>query len=81
MIRLSACSSPNRIGLENIHWALQRINLHSDATILLPTDGPYETVKQRYLERFPQSRMMFGFGDHKPEKAANTSPTSSSPFL
>jgi len=43
--------------------ALQRLNLQGDATILLPTDGLYETVKQRYLEKFPQSQMMFGFGD------------------
>ena len=43
--------------------ALQRINLQGTASILPPSDGSYESVKQRYLAKFPQSQMMFGFGD------------------
>lgn len=43
--------------------ALQRINLQGEAAILPPTDGAYEMVKHRYLAQFPQSRMIFGFGD------------------
>jgi putative heme iron utilization protein len=43
--------------------ALQRINLQGQAAILAPTHASYETVKQRYLDKFPQSQMMFGFGD------------------
>lgn len=54
-------AEPDRPGKNPL--ALQRINLQGNATMLLPTDGSYETVKQRYLEKFPQSQMMFGFGD------------------
>lgn len=43
--------------------ALQRLNLQGDALILSPTDVSYESVKQRYVAKFPQSQMMFGFGD------------------
>jgi putative heme iron utilization protein len=43
--------------------ALQRMNLQGEAAILPPTDPAYEGVKQRYQEKFPQSKMMFGFGD------------------
>ncbi len=43
--------------------ALQRINLQGTATVLPPTDVSYTVVKERYLARFPQSQMMFGFGD------------------
>jgi putative heme iron utilization protein len=43
--------------------ALQRINLQGDAVMLSPTDASYDNVKQRYLVKFPQSQMMFGFGD------------------
>lgn len=43
--------------------ALQRINLQGTASILSPTDLAYEPVKQRYLAKFPQSHMMFSFGD------------------
>ncbi|MGZ8382742.1 MAG: HugZ family pyridoxamine 5'-phosphate oxidase [Nitrospira sp.] len=43
--------------------ALQRINLQGDAVMLSPTDASHESVKQRYLVKFPQSQMMFGFGD------------------
>lgn len=43
--------------------ALQRMNLLGEAAIMSPTDESYETVKHRYLAKFPQSRMLFGFGD------------------
>ena len=43
--------------------ALQRLNLQGTASILSSTDIAYESVKQRYLAKFPQSHMMFGFGD------------------
>ena len=43
--------------------ALQRINLQGDAVMLSPTDAAYEARKQRYLLKFPQSELMFGFGD------------------
>jgi heme iron utilization protein len=42
---------------------LQRLNLQGDAMILPLTDASYDGVRQRYLAKFPQSRMMFGFGD------------------
>lgn len=43
--------------------ALQRMNLLGDAMMLPPTDASYEKVKEHYLAKFPQSEMMFGFGD------------------
>ena len=43
--------------------ALQRINLMGKAAMLPPTEVSYDAVKERYLAKFPQSRMMFGFGD------------------
>ena len=43
--------------------ALQRMNLQGKAAVLAPTDSSYEAVRQRYQEKFPQSKMMFGFGD------------------
>ncbi|MCS6289366.1 MAG: pyridoxamine 5'-phosphate oxidase family protein [Nitrospira sp.] len=43
--------------------ARQRINLQGTASILLPTEMAYESVKQRYLAKFPQSHMMFDFSD------------------
>ena len=43
--------------------ALRRMNLQGEA-VLLPADAPnYAEVKERYLARFPQSAMMFGFAD------------------
>lgn len=54
-------AEPDRSGKNPV--ALQRINLQGTASILNPTDGSYETVKQRYLAKFPQSQMMFGFSD------------------
>ena len=43
--------------------ALQRINLQGHAAIISPAGALYDTIRQRYLEKFPQSTMMFGFGD------------------
>ena len=43
--------------------ALQRVNLQGDAVILPSTDAAYETVKQLYVLKFPQSELMFGFED------------------
>ena len=43
--------------------ALQRVNLQGDAVILPRTDAAYETVRQLYILKFPQSELMFGFGD------------------
>jgi putative heme iron utilization protein len=43
--------------------ALKRMNLQGEG-IILPPDAPhYADAKTRYLARFPQSAMMFGFGD------------------
>ena len=43
--------------------ALRRMNLQGEA-VLLHADAPnYAEVKERYLARFPQSAMMFGFAD------------------
>jgi putative heme iron utilization protein len=42
---------------------LRRMNLQGEA-VLLQAGGPdYAEVKERYLARFPQSAMMFGFAD------------------
>lgn len=43
--------------------ALQRLNLQGTGTILSPSHESYDRVKERYLTQFPQSRMLFGFGD------------------
>jgi putative heme iron utilization protein len=43
--------------------ALRRMNLQGEAAILSPDAPMYDEIKQRYLERFPQAEMMFGFGD------------------
>lgn len=43
--------------------ALRRTNLQGHAAPLSP-DGPsYGELRERYLSRFPQAEMMFGFGD------------------
>lgn len=43
--------------------ALRRMNLQGEA-VLMASDAPdYAAVKGRYLARFPQSAMMFGFAD------------------
>jgi putative heme iron utilization protein len=50
-------------GPEKNPLALRRINLQGDAAILSPDASSYDAIKARYLERFPQAEMMFGFGD------------------
>ncbi len=50
-------------GLEKNPLALRRINLQGEAVILSPDAPSYRAIKERYLERFPQAEMMFGFGD------------------
>jgi putative heme iron utilization protein len=54
-------SEPDRPGKNPL--ALRRMNLLGEA-LLLDVNAPiYDEVKERYLARFPQSAMMFGFGD------------------
>ncbi len=54
-------SEPDRPGKNPL--ALRRMNLQGEAA-LLNIDAPdYAEVKVRYLARFPQSAMMFGFAD------------------
>lgn len=43
--------------------ALRRMNLQGTAALLPESRPDYAAAKQRYLDRFPQSKMMFGFGD------------------
>ena len=43
--------------------ALKRINLQGEAQPLPPTSKDYETIKQQYLECFPQSAMTFQLPD------------------
>ncbi len=54
-------SEPDRQGKNPS--SLRRMNLQGEA-VLLNVDAPdYVEVKARYLARFPQSAMMFGFAD------------------
>mgnify|MGYP001582583836 CR=1 FL=1 len=54
-------SEPDRPGKNPL--ALRRMNFQGEAA-LLNVDAPdYAEVKARYLARFPQSAMMFGFAD------------------
>jgi len=50
-------------GPEKNPLALRRMNLQGEAAILSPDAPAHDEIKQRYLERFPQAEMMFGFGD------------------
>ncbi|MGE0645511.1 MAG: HugZ family protein [Nitrospira sp.] len=50
-------------GPEKNPLALRRLNLQGEAVILSPDAPAYDEIKQRYLDRFPQAEMMFGFGD------------------
>jgi heme iron utilization protein len=50
-------------GPEKNPLALRRINLQGEAVVLSPNAPSYTAMKERYLERFPQAEMMFGFGD------------------
>jgi heme iron utilization protein len=43
--------------------ALQRMNLQGEAVLLQAGAPDYAEVRERYLARFPQSAMMFGFAD------------------
>lgn len=43
--------------------ALRRMNLQGEAALLNVESPDYAEVKARYLARFPQSAMMFGFAD------------------
>jgi putative heme iron utilization protein len=54
-------SEPDRQGKNPL--TLRRMNLQGEGA-LLNVDAPgYAEVKERYLARFPQSAMMFGFAD------------------
>ncbi|MFY4730720.1 HugZ family protein [Nitrospira sp. BLG_2] len=50
-------------GPEKNPLALRRINLMGQAAPLSPHAPSYGECKERYLSRFPQAEMMFGFGD------------------
>ena len=50
-------------GPEKNPLALRRMNLQGEAAILSPDAPSYGEIKERYLSRFPQAEMMFGFGD------------------
>jgi putative heme iron utilization protein len=54
-------SEPDRQGKNPL--ALQRINIQGEAALLKVGAPDYAEVKDRYLARFPQSTMMFGFAD------------------
>jgi heme iron utilization protein len=50
-------------GPEKNPLALKRMNLQGETVILSPNAPSYDTIKEQYLDRFPQAEMMFGFGD------------------
>ena len=50
-------------GPEKNPLALRRINLMGQAAPLSPDAPSYGEFKDRYLSRFPQAEMTFGFGD------------------
>jgi heme oxygenase (biliverdin-IX-beta and delta-forming) len=54
-------SEPDRRGKTPL--ALRRINLQGEAALLNAEAPDYAEMKKRYLARFPQSAMMFGFAD------------------
>jgi heme oxygenase (biliverdin-IX-beta and delta-forming) len=54
-------SEPDRQGKNPL--ALRRINLQGEAAPLNVGAPDYAEVKARYLARFPQSAMLFGFAD------------------
>jgi putative heme iron utilization protein len=54
-------SEPDRPGKNPL--ALRRINLQGEASLLDVGASDYADMKERYLARFPQSAMMFGFAD------------------
>ncbi len=54
-------SEPDRQGKNP--FSLRRMNLQGEAVLLNADASDYVEVKARYLARFPQSTMMFGFAD------------------
>jgi heme iron utilization protein len=54
-------SEPDRPGKNPL--ALRRMNFQGEASLLDVGAPDYIAVKERYLARFPQSAMMFGFAD------------------
>ena len=54
-------SEPDRPGKNPL--ALRRMNLQGEAVLFNVGAPDYAEVKERYLARFPQSAMMFGFAD------------------
>ena len=54
-------SEPDRSGKNPL--VLRRMNLQGEAALLDAGAPDYAEVKNRYLARFPQSAMMFGFAD------------------
>ena len=54
-------SEPDRPGKNPL--SLRRMNLQGEAALLNVGAPDYVEVKGRYLARFPQSTMMFGFAD------------------
>ncbi|HSQ91371.1 MAG TPA: pyridoxamine 5'-phosphate oxidase family protein [Nitrospiraceae bacterium] len=54
-------SEPDRQGKNPL--SLRRMNLQGEAALLNVDASNYVEVKARYLARFPQSAMMFGFAD------------------
>jgi heme iron utilization protein len=54
-------SEPDRPGKNPL--ALRRMNLQGEASLLDVGAPGHLAVKERYLARFPQSAMMFGFAD------------------
>jgi putative heme iron utilization protein len=50
-------------GPEKNPLALRRMNLQGEAVLLDAGAPAYADAKERYLARFPQSAMMFGFSD------------------
>ena len=54
-------SEPDRPGKNPL--SLRRMNLQGEAALVNVAAPDYAEVKERYLARFPQSAMMFGFAD------------------
>jgi putative heme iron utilization protein len=50
-------------GPEENPLSLRRMNLQGHAAPLSPDALSYRQIKERYLSRFPEAEMMFGFGD------------------
>lgn len=48
---------------ETLPQELARVTVHGRATRIEEPSAAYDAAKARYLERFPESEPMFGFGD------------------